>query len=43
VLNAASLLAVLVFVVPPERLWKPTRVAAGAAENLLTNQQEHKP
>src|SRR5271165_2959474 len=31
VLNAASLLAVLVFVVPPERLWKPTRIAPGAA------------
>lgn len=43
VLNAASLLAVLVFVVPPERLWKPTRIAAGAAKNLLTNQPEHKP
>ena len=42
VLNAASLLAVLVFVVPPERLWKPTRIAASAAESLLANQPEHK-
>ena len=43
VLNAASLLAVLVFVVPPERLWKPTRIAASAAESLLANQPEQKP
>jgi len=43
VLNAASLLSVLVFVVPPERLWMPTRIAAGAAESLLANQPEHKP
>ena len=42
VLNAASLLAVLVFVVSPERLWKPTRIAAGAADTLLANSPQNK-
>jgi len=42
VLNAASLLAVLVFVVPPERLWKPTRIAPGAADTLLANSPQNK-
>lgn len=41
-LNAASLASVLVFFVPPERLWKPTHVAVGAADTLLTKQPEHK-
>ena len=41
-LNAASLASVLVFFVPPERLWKPTRVALGTADTLLTNQPENK-
>ena len=41
-LNAASLASVLVFFVPPERLWKPTHVALGAADTLLTNQPENK-
>jgi cellulose synthase/poly-beta-1,6-N-acetylglucosamine synthase-like glycosyltransferase len=43
VLNLASLASVLVFIVPPERLWKPTRVALGASDTLLANQSEHKP
>jgi len=42
VLNTASLLSVLVFFVPPERLWKPTRVAAGGAETLLAHPPESK-
>ncbi len=41
-LNAASLLAVLVFFVPPERLWKPTRIAGDATETLLTNPPQGK-
>lgn len=43
VLNLASLASVLVFFVPPERLWKPTRVALNAADTLLTHQPENKP
>ena len=43
VLNAASLASVLVFIVPPARLWKPTRVVLGASDTLLTHQSEHKP
>ena len=42
-LNAASLASVLVFFVPPERLWKPTRVAHDATDTLLTHQPENKP
>ena len=42
VLNAAALLSVLVFFVPPERLWKPTRVQASAADTLLGKQSENK-
>jgi cellulose synthase/poly-beta-1,6-N-acetylglucosamine synthase-like glycosyltransferase len=41
-LNAASLASVLVFFVPPERLWKPTHVALTAADTLLTKQSENK-
>jgi len=37
VFNAASLLSVLVFVLPPERLWKPTRIAKGTSDVLLPN------
>jgi len=43
VLNAASLVSVLVFFVPPERLWKPTRVAVSSADALLANQVQNKP
>jgi cellulose synthase/poly-beta-1,6-N-acetylglucosamine synthase-like glycosyltransferase len=43
VLNAASLASVLVFFVPPERLWKPTRVALNTTDALLTHQPENKP
>jgi cellulose synthase/poly-beta-1,6-N-acetylglucosamine synthase-like glycosyltransferase len=42
VLNAASLLSILVFIVPPEKLWKPTRISAGARDALLTQQPENK-
>jgi cellulose synthase/poly-beta-1,6-N-acetylglucosamine synthase-like glycosyltransferase len=42
VLNTASLLSVMVFFVPPERLWRPTRVPPGASDTLLTNQSENK-
>jgi hypothetical protein len=42
VLNVASLLSVLVFFVPPERLWKPTRLPVGSADALLTKQSENK-
>ncbi len=42
VMNAASLLSVLVFFVPPERLWKPTRIAAGASDTLLANPPQNK-
>jgi cellulose synthase/poly-beta-1,6-N-acetylglucosamine synthase-like glycosyltransferase len=42
VLNAASLASVLVFFVPPERLWKPTHVLQGAADTLLTKHSENK-
>jgi biofilm PGA synthesis N-glycosyltransferase PgaC len=43
VLNAAALLSVLVFFVPPERLWKPTRVKLNAADALLVKHSEDKP
>ena len=42
VLNAAALLSILVFFVPPERLWKPTRVHLSAMETLLPKQSENK-
>jgi biofilm PGA synthesis N-glycosyltransferase PgaC len=42
VLNAAALLSVMVFVVPPERLWRPTRVQICANNTLLGEQSEHK-
>jgi cellulose synthase/poly-beta-1,6-N-acetylglucosamine synthase-like glycosyltransferase len=42
VLNAASLLSVLVFFVPPERLWQPTRIALSTTDTLLTKQSENK-
>ena len=42
VLNAAALLSVMVFFVPPERLWKPTRVPPSTSDTLLTNQPENK-
>jgi cellulose synthase/poly-beta-1,6-N-acetylglucosamine synthase-like glycosyltransferase len=42
VLNTASLLSVLVFFVPPERLWKPTRVAVGTTDALLAHQPQNK-
>jgi cellulose synthase/poly-beta-1,6-N-acetylglucosamine synthase-like glycosyltransferase len=42
-LNAASLASVLVFFVPPERLWKPTRIAHDATDTLLAHQPENKP
>ncbi len=42
VLNAAALLSVMVFFVPPERLWKPTRVQSDGTDALLTKQSENK-
>jgi biofilm PGA synthesis N-glycosyltransferase PgaC len=42
VLNAAALLSVMVFFVPPESLWKPTRVHAVATDTLLSKQSENK-
>jgi cellulose synthase/poly-beta-1,6-N-acetylglucosamine synthase-like glycosyltransferase len=42
VLNAAALLSVMVFFVPPEVLWKPTRVHLVAADPLLPKQSENK-
>jgi cellulose synthase/poly-beta-1,6-N-acetylglucosamine synthase-like glycosyltransferase len=42
VLNAASLLSVLVFIVPPEKLWKPTRVSIDTTDALLAHQPENK-
>jgi biofilm PGA synthesis N-glycosyltransferase PgaC len=42
VLNAAALLSVIVFFVPPERLWKPTRVGHNATDVPLDKQSEHK-
>jgi cellulose synthase/poly-beta-1,6-N-acetylglucosamine synthase-like glycosyltransferase len=40
VLNSAALLSVMVFILPPERLWKPTRVQLGAADSLPGHQPE---
>jgi poly-beta-1,6-N-acetyl-D-glucosamine synthase len=42
ILNTAALLSVMVFFVPPERLWKPTRVHLGATDALLGKQSENK-
>ena len=42
VLNAASLLSVLVFLVPPEKLWKPTSLPAEAPDALLPNHSRPK-
>jgi hypothetical protein len=41
-LNVAALLSVMVFFVPPERLWKPTRVQLRARDALLGKQSENK-
>jgi hypothetical protein len=43
VLNSAALLSVMVFILPPERLWKPTRVQLGAADSLRGHQPENRP
>jgi cellulose synthase/poly-beta-1,6-N-acetylglucosamine synthase-like glycosyltransferase len=43
VLNTAALLSVMVFFVPPERLWKPTRVKLNPSDTLLDSQSENKP
>ena len=42
VLNAAALLSVAVFFVPPGTLWKPTRVQRSASDTLLGNRSENK-
>lgn len=42
VMNAASLLSVLVFFVPAKRLWKPTHIAAGTTDTLLANPPQNK-
>jgi cellulose synthase/poly-beta-1,6-N-acetylglucosamine synthase-like glycosyltransferase len=42
VLNAAALLSVLVFFVPPGVLWKPTRLPSGTTDTLLTKHSENK-
>jgi cellulose synthase/poly-beta-1,6-N-acetylglucosamine synthase-like glycosyltransferase len=42
VLNVASLLSILVFIVPPEKLWKPTLISAGTRDTLLAHQPENK-
>ncbi len=42
VLNLAALLAISVFFVSPDRLWKPTRVSRDAKEVLLENQSADK-
>jgi cellulose synthase/poly-beta-1,6-N-acetylglucosamine synthase-like glycosyltransferase len=42
VLNVASLLSVLVFFIPPEKLWKPTRLPADAPDALLPNHSRNK-
>jgi cellulose synthase/poly-beta-1,6-N-acetylglucosamine synthase-like glycosyltransferase len=43
VLNAAALLSVLVFFVPPKILWKPTRLRSGTTDVLPSKQSENKP
>ncbi len=42
VMNAASLLSVLVFFVPAKLLWKPTHIATGTADTLLANPPQNK-
>ncbi|HVP49949.1 MAG TPA: glycosyltransferase family 2 protein [Candidatus Bathyarchaeia archaeon] len=42
VLNAASLLSVLVFFVPAKRLWKPTRIAVSSSDALIVNHSQNK-
>jgi len=42
VLNTAALLSVMVFFVPPKRLWRPTRLPGDATDALLTNHSENK-
>lgn len=42
VMNAAALLSVTVFFVPPEWLWKPTRVDLAGADIRLDKQPENK-
>jgi cellulose synthase/poly-beta-1,6-N-acetylglucosamine synthase-like glycosyltransferase len=42
VLNAAALLSVLVFFVPPKILWKPTRLPGTSADVLLSKHSENK-
>jgi len=42
VMNAAALLSVAVFFVPPGTLWKPTRVQLGASDTLLGGRSENK-
>lgn len=42
VLNAAALLSMMVFFVPPERLWKPTRVLDDTSAAPLIKQSENK-
>ena len=40
IVNAASLLSVMVFFVRPETLWRPTRVKVGTSQRLLNKQAE---
>jgi poly-beta-1,6-N-acetyl-D-glucosamine synthase len=42
VMNAASLLSVLVFFVPAKLLWKPTRIATGTTDTLIANPPQNK-
>ena len=42
VLNAAALLSVLVFFVPPKILWKPTRLPGGTTDVLISKHSENK-
>jgi poly-beta-1,6-N-acetyl-D-glucosamine synthase len=42
VLNTAALLSVMVFFMPAELLWRPTRVPLGATDALLAKQSENK-
>lgn len=42
VMNAASLLSVLVFFVPAKYLWKPTHIAAGTADTLLADTPQNR-
>ncbi len=40
IVNAASLLSVMVFFVRPETLWRPTQLKGGASQQLLNKQAE---